>query len=133
MGPGSRNSRPPFAQRTPAAESRRMRNHWAFLAMAALAAVLAPARGGTAEENPQPPPLRLPAVAEPTGYSVSLRIDPNNPSFGGSVDIDVRIREKTDVLWLNGTDLKIEKASSSWTAARTSWDSPSSARSRQAP
>src|SRR5439155_17342590 len=57
------------------------------------------------------PRLRLPASAEPVGYSVDLTIDPSKEAFRGSVGIDVRLKEKTDLLWLNATDLVIRKAS----------------------
>jgi alanyl aminopeptidase len=60
---------------------------------------------------PEPPKLRLPAGAEPTGYSVELKIDPARETFRGSVAIDIRLERKTSFLWLNATDLTIDKAS----------------------
>jgi alanyl aminopeptidase len=66
-----------------------------------------------AATDPQPPKLRLPATAEPAGYTVELAIDPGKETFRGAIDIDIRLKEKTDLLWLNGTDLKIERASAS--------------------
>ena len=60
---------------------------------------------------PEPPKLKLPAVAAPTGYSVELSIDPSRKDFGGSVSIDLRLKEKTSVLWLNATELEVKKAS----------------------
>src|ERR1700730_2767735 len=77
-----------------------------FLALTAIALA---ARAATAA--PQPPKLRLAATADPAGYAVELTIDPARATFHGSVEIDVRFREKTGLLWLNATALKIEKAS----------------------
>jgi alanyl aminopeptidase len=65
------------------------------------------------EARPEPPKLRLPAVAEPTAYAVELTIVPSEDSFRGLIDIEVRVKEKTSFVWLNGTDLKIERASAS--------------------
>ncbi|MEP6995715.1 MAG: M1 family metallopeptidase [Acidobacteriota bacterium] len=91
----------------------RMRFHGFVRAMASLAAVLALSRGpaAAAANDPAPPRLRLPRVAEPAGYVVDLTIDPGQVQFRGVVDIDVRVNEMTDVLWLNAKDLKVEKVS----------------------
>ncbi|MFY9552764.1 MAG: M1 family aminopeptidase, partial [Thermoanaerobaculia bacterium] len=78
---------------------------------AVAATILALAAAGLPAAEPQPPTLRLPTTARPTGYRVELTIDPSAPSFRGSVDIAVHLDEKTDLLWLNGAALKIEKAS----------------------
>ncbi len=60
--------------------------------------------------EPAPPELRLPATAEPTGYAVDLAIDPGQQTFRGAVDIEVRVKEKTSLLWLSASDLTITKA-----------------------
>jgi alanyl aminopeptidase len=75
--------------------------------------IMGSGRSAAQEARPEPPKLRLPAVAEPTAYAVELTIVPTEDSFRGLIDIEVRLREKTSLLWLNGTDLKIEKASAS--------------------
>src|SRR5262249_45438906 len=67
----------------------------------------------TAVENPAPPKLRLPGGAAPVGYRVALSIDPGEPTFTGSVDVDVRLSAASDVLWLNATELEFEKVSAS--------------------
>jgi len=61
----------------------------------------------------EPPTLRLPSTAEPTGYAVDLAIDPGLETFRGVIDIEVRIKEKTSLLWLNASDLAIAKVSAS--------------------
>src|SRR5262245_45548203 len=49
--------------------------------------------------EPEPPALRLPKTARPTGYVVDLTIDPARTSFRGTVDVGVRLYEKTSYLW----------------------------------
>ncbi len=61
----------------------------------------------------EPPKLRLPGTARPIGYAVDLAIDPSKETFRGSVDIAIRLGEETDLLWLHGADLTIEKATAS--------------------
>lgn len=83
------------------------------LAAAALLPAIAGARpaappGPTAPERPK---LRLPAVAEPTGYAAELTIDPGKETFKGTISIDLRLKEKASFLWLNATALEISGAS----------------------
>lgn len=61
--------------------------------------------GEAAGTRPEPPKLRLPATARPIGYAVDLSIDPAKESFRGSIDIQARFDEKTDVLWLNAAEV----------------------------
>ena len=75
------------------------------------AVALACAGPALAGPGPEPPTLRLPSTAEPAGYAVELAIDPGKDTFRGSVDIEIRIKEKTGLLWLNASDLTIAKAS----------------------
>jgi alanyl aminopeptidase len=79
----------------------------------AAAAILIPCLTGPAlaGPGPEPPALRLPSTAEPTGYVVELAIDPGKDTFRGSVDIEIRIKERISLLWLNASDLTIAKAS----------------------
>src|SRR6185437_15355312 len=57
-----------------------------------------------------PPKLRLDDAARPTKYAARITVTPAEPTFKGSIDIDLKINRATDTLWLNGTDLTIEKA-----------------------
>jgi cytosol alanyl aminopeptidase len=82
----------------------------AALVLAATLAHAAPAPPGKAA-FPEPPRLRLPTTAAPTGYAVELTIDPAKDRFRGTVWIDLRVTEKTALLWLNATDLEISSAS----------------------
>ena len=86
-----------------------MRSAGSVFAVAGLGLCLAlPVLAGPA---PEPPALRLPSTAEPTGYAVDLTIDPALETFRGVVDIEIRVREKTSLLWLNASDLAIAKVS----------------------
>jgi alanyl aminopeptidase len=78
--------------------------------------LLAPAVPAAAAPGPapEPPKLRLPGTAAPTGYAVDLSLDPGQATFHGTVDVDVLLREKTRLLWLNGADIAVTKASASF-------------------
>jgi alanyl aminopeptidase len=58
----------------------------------------------------KPPKLRLGNSARPTHYSLRLRIVPAEDTFTGEVEIDLLLRERISVLWLNGTDLVVTRA-----------------------
>jgi alanyl aminopeptidase len=79
---------------------------FAVLILAAAATV----RGGDA---PEPPKLRLPAVARPTAYTVELTIDPSKEGFTGSISIDMTLARTVSLLWLNAKELNVESASAS--------------------
>src|SRR5438309_1721687 len=59
----------------------------------------------------QPPKLRLDDAARPTKYAARISVNPSEPTFKGSIDIDLKINRATDTLWLNSTELTIDKAS----------------------
>ncbi|MGH9627960.1 MAG: M1 family metallopeptidase [Bryobacteraceae bacterium] len=58
----------------------------------------------------QPPKLRLGDLAVPSAYALDLRLVPEEDRFSGSIEIDLKIRESTPVIWLNAQDLEISKA-----------------------
>lgn len=58
----------------------------------------------------KPPSLRLPNDAKPTEYTVQLTIDPQKDSFSGIITIDLEIAKQISTLWLNATDIQIQKA-----------------------
>jgi alanyl aminopeptidase len=80
---------------------------------AASFAVVFASLAAVAEGSPGPPKLRLPAGARPVSYAVALEIVPARDAFHGTVDIVVRLEKATSLLWLNGKELEIEKASAS--------------------
>src|SRR2546423_2041973 len=59
---------------------------------------------------PTPPKLRLDDAARPTHYTARVTVDPAQPTFKGAIDIDVKVARATDVLWLNGVELTVDKA-----------------------
>lgn len=62
---------------------------------------------GAAESQPAPPALRLPAGVRPIRYSLDLRIVPAEPTFSGSIAIDLQLDAPTSLVWLNATELAI--------------------------
>src|SRR5262249_43539654 len=69
-----------------------------------------PAQPGTPPAG-ETPTLRLPTTARPTGYAIHLDLVPGADSYGGDVDIDLKLEAPGAVLWLNGSpDLMIESA-----------------------
>ena len=98
----------------------RLRSLGFSVVLGLLAAALAgpTALGAAAASDPAPPKLRLPSGPRPADYRVALEIDPGKTTFRGAVDIAVRLPEETSLLWLNGTDLQIEKVTAGKSAVR---------------
>lgn len=57
-----------------------------------------------------PPDFRLPDTVRPERYSLDLTLLPDQPVFSGRIEIDVRIREASNQIWLNGKDLQVKSA-----------------------
>ena len=51
------------------------------------------------------PDFRLPEGIAPLRYRLDLTVLPDRPAFEGRVVVDVRIKEATRVIWMNGKDL----------------------------
>src|SRR5271157_4679289 len=92
---------------------------FAYLTTAVLIAVCASsslsgsrARAGQAPgENPPQPKFRLPAdVVGPTRYRVDLTLVPDQDTFAGAIDIDLKFAKPAAVLWLNAEKLQIKEA-----------------------
>jgi aminopeptidase N len=60
--------------------------------------------------EPQPPALRLPDTVRPVLYHLDLKLLPAEPTFSGSVTIDVEVREAVQQVWLHGQDLEVTQA-----------------------
>ncbi len=56
------------------------------------------------------PQGKLPTGVAPTHYTLSLRIDPDESHFSGSVRIDVDISAEMDAIWLHGKDIQVKNA-----------------------
>src|SRR5438094_188349 len=63
-----------------------------------------------ASPDPEPPALRLSALAKPSRYDLDLTVDPDAARFAGVIAADVDVIESTKVIWLNATDLTIAGA-----------------------
>ncbi|HYV49963.1 MAG TPA: M1 family metallopeptidase [Myxococcaceae bacterium] len=59
---------------------------------------------------PQPPTFRLGDAARPLRYTATLTVDPTSDHFSGEISIDLRLSSKTDVLWLHGRNLDVDRA-----------------------
>lgn len=51
-----------------------------------------------------PPALRLPKTVVPKAYAVSMKMTPKDPAFSGTVDVDVELKEATDIVWIHAGD-----------------------------
>src|SRR3954470_14918033 len=65
----------------------------------------------TAAADKSPPKLRLDETARPTRYAARITVDPSQATFRGAIDIELTIARASDTLWLNGTELTVDKAS----------------------
>ena len=84
-----------------------MKQRFAF----ALWAILAIASAGIAVAAPSAPKGRLPAVARPSHYSLTLTINPKQPGFHGHDEISILTTHPLTSLWLHGQNLSVERAS----------------------
>jgi len=55
-------------------------------------------------------PFRLPDTVHPERYRLDLTIIPDTDHFSGRVEIEIRINEPVDVIWLHGKDLEVAAA-----------------------
>ncbi|HEX7368664.1 MAG TPA: M1 family metallopeptidase [Rhodanobacteraceae bacterium] len=56
-----------------------------------------------------PPLTRLPDWAVPESYDLSIKSDPDQPGYSGTVTIAVDLKKASNYLWLHGKDLKVSK------------------------
>jgi alanyl aminopeptidase len=73
------------------------------------------ATAGPVSTAPEPakaaaPQLRLPDTAVPQRYAVRLRLSPSDTDLRGTVDVDVRVRAATSVLWMHAAGLAVTEA-----------------------
>ena len=61
-------------------------------------------------EDNQPPQGKLPSIARPHAYRLSLTLDPRQASFSGDVEIDIELDQNSDVIWLHGKELRVAEA-----------------------
>ena len=70
----------------------------------------APAPTVAAKPAPTPPELRLPTNVRPVRNTVDLTLDPTKEDFTGTITTELAIAQPTDVIWLNGNEIAIAKA-----------------------
>lgn len=56
------------------------------------------------------PAGRLPDLARPLAYRLALTLDPRQDEFGGQVAIDLTLQRDSEVIWLHGQGLDVERA-----------------------
>ena len=69
----------------------------------------APDERSTVNAQSAPPLGQLGFSVEPTHYRLDLTIDPGQPDFHGSVEIDIKLNEPQDKIYLHGRDLAVTK------------------------
>ena len=93
---------------------RLLRICWALLAFGCSSARTIPSDSPppatTAPKPPEPPNLRLGESARPRRYALDLIIVPSEDEFSGKIEIDLELREPKALLWLNGTEIEIHRA-----------------------
>jgi hypothetical protein len=77
-------------------------------ALAATLALLAAAP--PAENDPQPPTLRLPAGVVPLRGELDLAVDPAGEGHSGEARYQVRLEAPTSVVWLHAEDIEVGRA-----------------------
>ncbi|MEM1401899.1 MAG: M1 family metallopeptidase [Pseudomonadota bacterium] len=55
----------------------------------------------------EPPAGRLPDVVRPIEYWLDLTLDPRATGLSGTVDIQMELKEATDLIWIHGKDLRV--------------------------
>jgi cytosol alanyl aminopeptidase len=58
----------------------------------------------------QPPQLKLPGNVAPTGYRITLKLDPAQTTFSGHIEIQVNVKQPVKTIWLNATNIAISEA-----------------------
>src|SRR5262245_48974004 len=82
----------------------------ALLGIALVACGRSKAADPPAVADPKPPELRLPPLARPLHNEVELTLDPASEDFNGTITTKLEILKPTSVLWLDGLEIEIERA-----------------------
>ncbi len=59
----------------------------------------------------KPPLLRLDGTVRPLKFAARLAVNPSETTFHGVIDMDLKLQQKTDHVWVHGTELDVIKAS----------------------
>ncbi|HEY0093215.1 MAG TPA: M1 family peptidase, partial [Archangium sp.] len=60
--------------------------------------------------EPQPPQLRLPDSVRPVRYALDLTLLPAEPTYSGTVTVDLDVREPVRQVWLHAQELQVTQA-----------------------
>ncbi|MFE8604496.1 ERAP1-like C-terminal domain-containing protein [Archangium violaceum] len=60
--------------------------------------------------EPQPPRLRLPDSVRPVRYTLDLTLLPAEPTYSGTVTVDLDVREAVRQVWLHAQELQVTQA-----------------------
>jgi aminopeptidase N len=60
--------------------------------------------------EPSPPGLRLPGTVQPVRYALDLTLLPAEPTYTGTVTIDMEVREPVRQVWLHAQELQVTQA-----------------------
>jgi aminopeptidase N len=60
--------------------------------------------------EPQPPALRLSESVRPVRYALDLTLLPSEPTYSGTVTIELDVREPVRQVWLHAQDLEVTQA-----------------------
>jgi alanyl aminopeptidase len=58
-----------------------------------------------------PPQWTLPDDVAPISETIELKLDPRLPTFTGVATIEIELKAKRDVVWVNGHDIEVQSAS----------------------
>ncbi len=67
----------------------------------------------------QVPTGKLPAEAQPLGYSLAFKIDPHADRFSGQTHIRIKLAQPADHVWLHSREIDIAKAELTDAAGKT--------------
>ncbi|MBU8899449.1 M1 family metallopeptidase [Corallococcus sp. M34] len=70
----------------------------------------APVTAAVQWPEPHPPDLRLADSVRPLHYELDLKLIPSDPTYSGSVTVDLEVREPVRQFWLHAQDLSIGQA-----------------------
>ena len=70
----------------------------------------APVAAAPSWPEPQPPALRLSEAVRPVRHALDLTLLPAEPTYSGTVTIDVDVREPVRQVWLHARDLQVTQA-----------------------
>lgn len=87
------------------------------LLFTALAACCGAALAATTEAVPQG---RLPGWAVPQSYNIAFKVDPAQQDFSGTTQIKVKLSKASNHVWLDGSELRVSRATVTDAAGKTS-------------